>query len=185
MKGNGAMRKVILWDMLTLDSRFEGPDQDISWFLFDEELERYILDTQQSADTLLFGRVTYEGMASYWPTAEGVIADFMNAVPKVVFSRTLESADWNNSRLVKENVAEEVRRLKEQPGGDIFVFGSADFAATLLEEGLVDELRIGFNPVVLGSGTPFFKESPHRQQMQLLEVKPLKSGVVILHYQTA
>lgn len=185
MKGNGAMRKVILWDMLTLDGRFEGPGRDISWFVFDDDLERYILDTQQTADTLLFGRVTYEGMAGYWPTAEGVIADFMNAVPKVVFSRTLESADWNNSRLVKENAAEEVQKLKEQPGGDIFVFGSADFAATLIEHDLVDEYRIGVNPVVLGSGTPFFKDSPHRRQLQLLEVTPLKSGLVILHYKPA
>jgi dihydrofolate reductase len=171
--------------MLTLDGRFEGPGQDISWFLFDEELERYILETQQTADTLLFGRVTYEGMASYWPTAVGVIADFMNAIPKVVFSRTLDTADWNNSRLVKDNVAEEVRRLKAQPGGDIFVFGSADFADTLFEHGLVDEVRIGLNPVVLGSGTPFFKDSPHRRQLQLLQLRPLKSGVVILHYQPA
>jgi dihydrofolate reductase len=181
-KGNEAMRNVIMWNMLTLDGRFEGPNQDLSWFVFDDDLEKYILDSQQTADMLLFGRVTYEGMAAYWASAEGVIADFMNAVPKVVFSRTLESADWNNTRLVKENVAEEVVTLKEQPGNDIFIFGSANFASTLMQHGLIDEYRLGINPVVLGSGTPFFKDSPHRRQMQLLEVKLLKSGVVILHY---
>src|SRR5207244_4206120 len=83
------------------------------------DLERYILDSQTSVDTFLFGRVTYEGMAAYWPSAEGEIADFMNWVPKVVFSRTLERADWNNTRLVKGSVPEEISRLKQQPGGDI------------------------------------------------------------------
>jgi dihydrofolate reductase len=177
------MRKVIMWNMVTLDGFFEGPNKgQIDWFLFDDELEKYIIDSQMSADMLLFGRVTYEGMAAYWPSAEGQIADFMNSVPKVVFSRTLERADWNNTRLVKENVPEEVSQLKQQPDGDIFVFGSADFASTLMQHGLVDEYRFGINPVVLGGGTPFFKGSPHRLNLKLLEARTLKSGLVLLHY---
>lgn len=176
------MRNLIIWNMMTLDGRFEGPNQDISWFVFDDDLERYILDSQGAVGTVLFGRVTYEGMASYWPSEEGVIADFMNSVPKVVFSRTLERADWNNTTLVKENVPEEVAKLKEQPGNDIFVFGSANFAATLMQHGLIDEYRLGINPLVLGRGTPLFKDSPASFPMTLMEVKPLKSGVVILHY---
>jgi dihydrofolate reductase len=178
-----AVRNVILWDMLSLDGYFEGPEKgNIDWFRFDEDLEKYILGTQQSADTLLFGRVTYEGMAAYWPSAEGQIAGFMNSVPKVVFSRTLESADWNNTTLVKENAPEEVAKLKQQPGGDIFVFGSADFSRTLIEHDLVDEYRFGINPVLLGSGVPFFRRSGGRRNLKLLEAKPFRSGLVILHY---
>jgi dihydrofolate reductase len=177
------MRKLIAWDMITLDGFFEGPAPgQIDWFLFDEELEKYILDTQKDADTLLFGRVTYEMMAAYWPTAEGQIADFMNSVPKVVFSRNLEQADWNNTRLVKDNVFEEVSKLKQEPGGDIFIFGSADFTSTLMQHGLIDEFRFGINPVVLGAGVPFFKGNVENLKLRLLEAKPLKSGLVILHY---
>jgi dihydrofolate reductase len=178
------MRKLILWDMLSLDGFFEGPDKgNIDWFRFDEDLEKHILETQESADTLLFGRVTYEGMAAYWPAAEGQIAEFMNSVPKVVFSRTLTHSDWNNTTIVSENVPQTVSKLKEQPGGDIFVFGSADFSATLIEHDLVDEYRFGINPILLGSGVPFFKGSSHAHKLRLIETKPLNSGLVILHYQ--
>jgi dihydrofolate reductase len=175
--------KLILWDMISLDGYFEGPNKgDIDWFVFDDELEKYILETQSDVSALVFGRNTYELMAAYWPSAEGQIADFMNSVPKLVFSTTLQGVDWNNSRLVRENVSEEVSRLK-QGAGDIFCFGSADFASTLINEGLVDEYRIGINPILLGSGVPFFKGGPSRRKLKLVDTKPLKSGLVILHYQ--
>jgi dihydrofolate reductase len=178
-----AMRNLIMFNMVSLDGFFAGPNQEIDWFVFDEDLERYIKETQMmKADTLLFGRVTYEGMAAYWPSAEGDLADFMNKVPKVVFSRTLDKAEWNNSSLVRDNVPEEVSRLKQQPGKDIFLYGSADFASTLMQHGLIDEYRLGVNPVVLGGGTPLFKGSPARLNLKLLEARPLTSGVVILHY---
>lgn len=179
------MRKLIAWDMVSLDGYFEGPDHDLSWFVFDDELERYVTDTQQDAGTLLFGRVTYQMMAAYWPHAEGRIADFMNRVEKVVFSRTLENVDWHNSRIVRDDVPDEVARIKAQPGGDIFVFGSADFTATLMRHNLIDEYRIGINPVLLGRGVPLFKEGPERAKLTLLEARPLQSGVVILHYAPA
>ncbi len=176
------MRKLIIWDMVTVDGYFEGPDQDISWFVFDEELETYIRETQANADTLVFGRVTYEFMAAYWPSEQGQIADFMNQIEKVVFSRTLKSVDWNNARLLDGSVAEEISRLKARPGGDIFVFGSADFTATLIEQGLVDEYHLGINPVILGSGSPLFKGNSDRIPLRHLETRTLKSGLVILHY---
>jgi len=179
------MRRVIMWDMVTVDGYFEGPNKNIDWFLFDDELEKYILETQMSADTLLFGRVTYQLMADYWPSAEGQIADFMNAVPKVVFSRTLDKAEWNNTRLVKDNVPGEITKLKQQPGKDIFLFGSANFASTLMQHGLIDEYRLGVNPVVLGTGTPLFNGGRDKLDLRLLETRPLKSGVVILHYEPA
>lgn len=177
------MRKLIMWNMLTLDSYVEGPDKgEIDWFRFDEDLERYILDTQLAAGTLLFGRVTYEGMAAYWPAAQGRIAGFMNSVPKVVFSTTLAKADWNNTTLVTENAPEAVAKLKQQPGGDIFVFGSAGFSDTLIKHDLVDEYRFGINPILLGSGVPFFKGGAERRNLRLIEATPLRSGLVILHY---
>jgi dihydrofolate reductase len=101
----------------------------------------------------VFGRVTYEGMASYWSTATGEVADFMNTVPKVVFSKTLARADWNNTRLVNGDAAEAVARLKQAPGKEILIFGSADLSATLMQHGLIDEYRLGLNPIV----APFCK----------------------------
>jgi dihydrofolate reductase len=176
------MAKVILWNMVTPEGFFEAPGHDIGWFVFDDELASYITETQERAGLLLFGRTTYELMASYWPTAEGQIADFMNGIGKVVFSRTLKSADWNNTRLVSDDVPGEVARLKAAEGGDIFVFGSADLTATLMSNGLVDEYRFGINPVLLGSGTPFFKGGFERTSLKLTRATALQSGVVILHY---
>jgi dihydrofolate reductase len=121
-------------------------------------------------------------MAAYWPSADGPIAEFMNRAPKVVFSRTLEKTEWNNTRLVKADVSQEVAHLKQQPGGDIFVFGSANLAATLIEHGLVDEYRFEINAVVLGGGTPLFKGSPARLNLKLQEARTFQSGLVILHY---
>lgn len=177
------MRRLIMWNMVTLDGMFEGPGRDISWFVFDDELEKYIIETQAAADTLLFGRVTYQLMADYWPKAEGTIAEFMNRVPKIVFSRTLAGVDWANTTLVRDNAADEIARIKRQPGKDIFVFGSADFSQTPMRHGLVDEYRFGVNPVVLGRGTPFFKGGEPQTELKLIETRPLNSGVVILHYE--
>jgi dihydrofolate reductase len=177
------MRKLIAWDMITVDGYFEGPEKgELDWFRFDDELEKYILETQESAETLLFGRITYEMMAAYWPSAEGRIADFMNSVEKYVFSRTLGSVDWSNTTLVKNNAVEEVKKLKEGSGGDIFVFGSADFSQTLMRNGLIDEYHFGMNPVVLGRGVPWFKGGYGNTGMELLDSKTLKSGVVLLFY---
>lgn len=176
------MRKLIIWDMVSVDGFFEGPERDISWFVFEEELENYILETQGKADTLIFGRVTYEFMAAYWPSEQGVTADFMNKIEKVVFSRTLKSAEWNNTKLFNSNVAEKIFELKARDGGDIFVFGSADLTSTLMEHDLIDEYHLGINPVILGRGTPLFKGGPDQIPLKHLETRTLKSGVVILHY---
>lgn len=179
------MRKLILWNLVTLDGLFEGRKPwEIDWHedVWGEELKQFSLEQARSADTLLFGRVTYEGMAAHWPTAKGETADFMNSVPKVVFSRTLEQAGWSNTRLVREHAEEEVARLKQQPGKDILLFGSANLAETLTRNGLIDEYRLGLTPLVLGGGTPLFKPAPERMKMTLLGARPLKSGCVILRY---
>ncbi len=180
------MRRLIVWNLVTLDGFFEGPKSwDIDWHedVWGEELEQFSLEQAASADALLFGRVTYQGMADYWPSAKGKIADFMNNVPKIVFSRTLQHPTWHNTRLVHERAEEEVVRLKLQPGKDLLIFGSANLCSTLTRHGLIDEYRLGLTPVVLGGGNPFFKPSPNRLKMTLVEARPLKSGCVILRYQ--
>lgn len=177
-----------MWNMVTLDGNFEGPKSwEIDWheYVWGEELEQFSIEQSRSVGMLLFGRVTYQGMASYWTTAHGEIADFMNSIPKIVFSRTLEKAEWNNTRLVKGNAADEVATLKRQPGKDLFIFGSANLSATLARHGLIDEYRLGLTPVVLGGGNPLFKPSPERMKLKLVDARPLTSGCVILRYQPA
>jgi len=179
------MRRLILWNMVTLDGFFEGPNSwEIDWheYVWGEELERLSIEQSRSADLLLFGRVTYQGMAAYWSSAKGEIADFMNNTAKVVFSRTIEKAEWRNTRLVNADAEGEVARLKQQPGKDILIFGSANLTSTFMEKGLIDEYRLGVSPLVLGAGNPLFKPSARRMRMRLLEARPLASGCVILRY---
>lgn len=174
-----------MWNLVTLDGYFEGTKSwDLDWheYVWGDELEQFGLEQAATADLLLFGRVTYEGMAAHWSSAEGETADFMNSVSKVVFSRSLETADWNNTRLVKDRVEEEVARLKQQPGTDILVFGSADLSSTLMQRDLIDEYRLCVVPVVLGEGNPLFKAHPEQVKMQLVDTRPLETGGVILRY---
>ena len=174
-----------MWNLFSLDGFFQGAKSwDLGWHesVWGDELERLSIDQLKSADMLLFGRVTYEGMAGYWPSAKGEVADRMNNIRKVVFSRTLEKASWNNTKLVKGNAAEEVAKLKEQSGKDLFIFGSANLSSTLMRHHLIDEYRLCLAPIVLGAGTPLFKASPETMKLKLIEARPLKSGGVILRY---
>ncbi len=180
------MRKVLVFNLVTLDGFFEGPNHDISWHNVDAEFND--LAEQQLADLgmLVFGRVTYELMASYWPTPTAIendphVANAMNALPKVVFSRTLKTADWQNTRLVSTDAAVEVANLKQQAGKDIALFGSAQLQSSLLQTGLIDELRLMLNPIILGRGTPLFKPEDHLK-LTLLDTKPFRSGNVLLIY---
>jgi dihydrofolate reductase len=131
---------------------------------------------------LVFGRVTYEGMAAYWTTAQGAIADYMNKLPKLVCSRTLQMATWNNTTMVKDNVAVEIARLKQQGSGNMLVFGSANLSRTLMNERLFDEYRIGIAPVIHGRGRLLFSDGHNPQSLQLLEARALSTGCVILRY---
>lgn len=179
------MRKLIMWNMVTLDGFFQGArpwDIDFHDTGWGDELQRFSNDQLSAADLLLFGRVTYEGMARYWSTATGETADHMNGIQKIVFSRTLASADWAHTRLVSTDAAEEVARLKQQPGKDILVFGSGELCASLMRAGLIDEVRIGLNPIALGEGTPLFKPGTGPAKMRLLQARPLETGCVLLFY---
>ena len=183
------MRTLYLFDMVTLDGFFEGPAKwEIDWHNVDAEFNEFAIDQLNATDLLLFGRVTYEGMASYWPTPAAIqndpeVAGKMNSLPKIVFSRTLEKADWNNTRLIKSNIVEEILKLKRQPGKDIAILGSSDLASTFTRHALIDEYRIMVNPIVLGQGTPLFRGISGKFQLKLLKARAFKSGNVLLCYQ--
>ncbi len=182
------MRKVILQNMLTLDGLFEGPHHELDWHSVDAEFNEYAVALNAELDTLLFGRRTYELMASYWPSAEArdedsLVTDMMNRLQKVVFSRTLQSVEWENSRLVHSDPAAEVVRLKQQPGKNMAIFGSVDLSTTLIRQGLIDEYRLFFNPIILVVGNPAFKGLQDRVSLKLIGSKIFKSGLVQLNYQ--
>jgi dihydrofolate reductase len=181
------MRKLVVWNLMTLDGYFEGTTPwslDFHMLAWGDELEHYARELGNEGDTLVFGRKTYEGMASYWPTATETpeIKAYMNGIAKIAVSRTMDKADWNNSRVVRDPVTE-LAMLKAEPGKTIFVFGSAELADTLAKAGLVDEYRICLVPVILGSGNPHFKPASEQVRLKLLESRPLKTGGVILRYE--
>ncbi len=186
------MRKVVFFMMTTLNGLYERARWDvdptgIDWHNTDEQFERFAADQLDQADTILFGRVTYQGMASYWPTSEAIAADpevaeKMNALPKVVFSRTLEDVGWANSRLVRDDAAAEVRRLKEQPGKDILILASSDLATTLAAEDLIDEYRIMVNPVFMGRGKSVLVGLAQDVSLELLGTRTFANGNVLLTY---
>lgn len=185
------MRKVILSMMVSLDGFIEGPNRDLDWPIVDKEIDRYADELLDTVDAILLGRVTYQLFVDFWPSAtteEEIITDKMNEIPKIVFSRTLDKAPWgkwNNARVVKENIAEEIAKLKQQPGKDMVIFGGANLAQTFMQHGLIDEYRLLVNPIVLGGGTPLFKSGSNRINLKLLKTQAFNSGVVGLYYQPA
>ena len=171
---------------MSLDGFFESSSKKLDWFVPDEEFFEYSKDLLRSVDTIIFGRVTYQHMAGYWPAAaKDEIADKMNNLPKIVFSRMLEKAEWNNSTLVRTNVAEEITKLKQQPGKDMVILGSATLASSLLPLGLIDEYRVILDPVLIGRGNPLFKGIKQKLRLKLQKTKLLSSGVIVLYYQKA
>lgn len=178
------MARLIMWNLTTLDGFVEGTGRDISWHndVWGEELERLSIEQGKAAGALMFGRVTYELMAGYWPTASGEVADFMNALPKYVFSRKLQTSNWNNTQVFGTDVPATVAKLKRETAKDIYLFGSADLASHLVPHGLIDEFRICVAPVLLGEGTPLFKRTKERRKLKLLDARALSVGAVILRY---
>ena len=176
---------LIMWNLVSLDGFFEGAkkwDLEFHDYVWGDELERFGMAQLESADAIIFGRVTYEGMAAYWPTAKGNTAALMNAVRKIVVSRSLTRADWNNSAIVNGNAADEIRAVKSASKRDLLVFGSADLSATLMQHDLFDEYRLCVVPVVLGAGTPLFKPSLAGKRLKLKASRQLASGGIILEY---
>lgn len=181
------MGKLIMWNIITLDGYFEGKENwDLSFHevIWGKELEKLSIEQLMAADYLVFGRVTYEGMAAHWITEQGEIADLMNKIPKLVFSRTLRSANWSNTMLMKENATAEISKLKAESDGDIYVFGSANLSETFINDHLFDEYRIGIAPVIMGSGRPLFRQGIAMENLSLVSTQKLSTGGVVLKYTT-
>jgi dihydrofolate reductase len=182
------MRKLIMFNLITLDGFFEGLNREIDWHSVDEEFNDYSIQQLNQVDTILFGRVTYQMMASYWPTKEAIrddpiVAGLMNNSPKIVFSNIMQSADWQNTSLIRGDAVEAILKLKQLPGKDLVIFGSGKLTSSLASIGLIDEYRLIVNPIILGGGNPLFRELKGRLHLKLINSKVFKNGNVLLCYQ--
>lgn len=188
------MRKLILFLHASLDSFVEGPNgaMDIGWIAYDADLANHANKILSSADMVIWGRATYQMMHNYWPAMlsnpeasehERNHAEWIEKTEKIVFSTTLDTVEWNNSRLVKDHVEEEINKLKQQPGKDMVILGSPRFAHYLMQLGLIDEYKITVSPVLLGSGLPLFQGIEQKTGLKLIENKTFASGAIGLHYQ--
>jgi dihydrofolate reductase len=178
------MRQLALQMGVTLDGYVAGPGGELDWGLPPEhsEVEAWKLAFVRQAGTHIMGRITYEAMAAYWPSATNVYAAPMNSIPKVVFSRTLQTAEWAGSRIAHGGLAEEIDALKREPGGDIIAHGGAAFVQALSRFGLIDEYRLIIQPVALGNGLPLFKDLPGPLRLKLAEARQFSDGTVIHVY---
>lgn len=182
------MRKLNVFNFITLNGYFKGPVEDISWHRHGDEESAFAEEGAQSQSVILFGRKTYEMMAGYWPTPQAMkdspeVADGMNKSEKIVFSRSLTSVNWKNTRLIKDNIVEAVRELKESPGNDLIILGSGSIITQLATAGLIDAYQFMVDPVVLGDGSSTFKGLPQKLDLKLTKTKTFQSGVVLLCYQ--
>ena len=188
------MRRLIVSNLMSLDGFVAGPKGELDWFVHEgfmigTEFGDYARKTSSSVGAILLGRRTYEEFVSYWPTAtdnDPVITERINNVPKIVFSKTLERVQWgkwNTVRLVKEDASLEVRKMKEQSGKDLVIYGSAGLVSSLMKDGLIDEFQIFVQPVILGDGRSEFPGLNARFQLKLTKVMPFKTGAVGLFYE--
>jgi dihydrofolate reductase len=184
------VRRIVLFMSVSLDGYFEGPQRELDWHKVDDELHTHFNDVLGAMSGFLDGRVTYELMAAFWPTADadpespkpvGEFARIWRDMPKIVYSRTLEHADWN-ATVVHDVVVDEVIRLKAQPGGDL-ALGGANLAATFMQHDLVDEFRLYVHPVLLGRGRRLFPTPGAAVDLELVEGRPFGNGVVLLRYE--
>jgi len=184
------MGKIVVTEFVSLDGVMEDPGGSENFkyggWTFEiprgEEGDRFKLDETMASDALLLGRVTYEGFAEAWPSRDGEFADTFNRMPKYVVSSTLQQADWENSTVLRGDLAEEVAQLKAKHDGDVVVHGSAQLVQGLLEQDLVDELRLMVFPVVLGAGKRLFGETSDKKRFALVDSKTVGEGVAILVY---
>ncbi len=186
------MRKIIYWVHASIDGHIAGPNGEFDWPAVGPELFAYSEAMNEQVDTLLYGGAVWGMMAAYWPTADAdpdttddharVFAPFWRRTPKIVVSRTLDSAGWD-ARVIGKNLAEEIMELKRQPGGDILLTGGAQVAASLTELGLLDDFRIVIHPVVLGGGPRLFPEPEHRIGMKLVDSRTFDARTVLLRYE--
>jgi dihydrofolate reductase len=180
------MRKVVASELVSLDGVMGSP-QEWAFSYSNDEMEQANASGMAASDALLLGRATYQEFASYWPyqnSADQPYTDYLNRTPKFVVSKTLEGPlEWQNSTLIKGDVAKEITELKRQPGKDITIIGSAALVQSLLCDGLLDELRLMVHPVVLGSGKRLFEDEGDQKALELVDSKPFSTGVLYLTYQ--
>jgi dihydrofolate reductase len=185
------MRKLSVFNQVTIDGYFTTKKGDMSWaHKHDEEWNAFVAENAKGGGVLLFGRITYEMMTSYWPTPQArkdapIVAERMNSLPKVVFSRTLDKASWNNTKLVKGDIADEVRKMKQESGPDLVIMGSGTIVSQLTGQGLIDEFQIVVNPLVLGEGRTMFEGVKDRPQLKLTKTRSFRNGNVLLCYAPA
>ena len=185
------MRKLVVFDQVSVDGRFTSPSGDIGWLHQgnqDAEWQSFVESNAGGGGVLLFGRVTYQMMAGYWPTPMAAqqnpqVAERMNALPKVVFSRTLTEATWNNTTLAKGDLATEARALKEGDGPGLVILGSGSIVAQLAAEGLIDDYQVIVNPVVIGKGRSLFAGVEEPPSLKLTKTRTFKNGNVLLSYE--
>jgi dihydrofolate reductase len=182
------MRKLFVSNLVSLDGYFEGPNQELDWFAVNDEFFNYARNMMAEAGAIMYGRVTYLFMKAYWPDTKDndpVITERMNNLPKIVFSKTLKTADWGDVTLLDSINPEDVIKLKQQPGGDIVILGSGQIVSALAQLNLIDEYRIILHPVILGGGNLLFKPMDNKLDLQLVQTKTLSNGTLILYYQPA
>jgi dihydrofolate reductase len=187
------MARIVVTEFVSLDGVMEDPggSEDFKYggwsfeFSRGEEGDKFKLDEALESDALLLGRTTYEGFADAWPQREGEFADKFNAMPKYVVSSTLKDPEWTNTTVLDGNLVEEVSKLRERPGGDIVVHGSAQLVQFLLDNDLVDELRLMVFPVVLGTGKQVFGETGEKKPLRLTDSRAVGDGVAIMVYEPA
>ena len=172
-----------LSEILTLDGVMEAPEQWVSQYM-DQEIGEYVMAALRQTDAMLFGRKTFQEMAAAWPDRTGDMADIFNSIPKYVVSSTLKDVTWNNSHVINGNIAEEVAKLKAQPGGILLVQGSADLVRLLAQHQLIDEYSLHVAPLVLGKGKRLFQEGA-QARFQLANTKAYKAGMITLNYEPA
>ncbi len=187
------MRKVIVAMQVTLDGFIEGPNGELDWAMKEDgETWKDHFDLMRSVDTLLLGRVMYPAYEKYWlaaPTnpsstkSEIEYARLADRTQKIVFSKTLEKVEWKTTRIIKDHIAEEILRMKQQPGKDMVLLGGAGLVSTFVSLGLIDEYHLVVNPVVLGGGKRLFKDVKERYNLKLINSKTFRSGKVVLHYE--
>jgi dihydrofolate reductase len=185
------MRRLIVFNQVTLDGYFAGRNGDIGWAHRDRndaEWNAFVEGNAKGGGTLLFGRITYELMASYWPTPlalanDPVVAERMNNLPKVVFSRTLDKPSWSNTKLVKTGMEAAIRKMKTEPGPDMAILGSGSIVSQLAQQGVIDEYQIVVVPVVLGNGRTMFEGVGKKLTLKLARTRPFANGSVLLCYE--
>lgn len=181
------MRKLTVFSFITLNGFYKGADNDTSWHRHGEEESQYSVDAMKSESILLFGRVTYEMMASWWPTpmateAYPEVAKGMNSAEKILFSNSIEDPKWNNTRVMNGDITEKIRQIKQQPGKDLTILGSGSVVSQFADAGLIDQYQIMIDPVALPSGTPIFNGIKNGFRLELTDTKIFKSGTIVLTY---